>query len=136
MSNGPPMEEFLPHAGSARQRTVLVIDDSVVECMLAPAVLQKLGCAVTCATSAEQALQHIGASRVDLAICDISLPDMDGLALLTALVRTPHAPRCIVLSAHDDALHAEAALRAGARAYMVKPLRLEAMRAMLDKLFR
>ena len=135
MSSGPPMDEFLPHAGSARPRTVLVVDDSVVECMLATALLQKLGCAVTCATSAEQALQHISASQVDLAICDISLPDMDGLALLAALVRMPDSPPCIVLSAHEDALHAEAALRAGARAYLIKPLRLASMRAALDKLF-
>ena len=129
------MEEFLPYAGSARPRTVLVVDDSVVERMLATAVLQKLGCAVTCATSAEQALQHVSASQVDLAICDISLPGMNGLALLAALVRTPHSPRCIVLSAHDDALHAEAALRAGARAYLIKPLRLASMRTALDRLF-
>lgn len=116
-------------------RAALVIDDSVVECMLATAVLQKLGFSVTCVASAEQALRHIAASRVDLAICDISLPDMDGLALVAALALAPQAPPCIVLSAHDDAMHEQAAIRAGARAYLIKPLRLESMRAALDKLF-
>jgi len=131
------MEKLLPPAGTAPVRAALVIDDSAVECMLATAVLQKLGFSVTCVASAEQALRHIEGSRVDLAICDISLPDMDGLALLAALTRAlgPRAPPCIVLSAHDDAMHEQAAMRAGARAYLVKPLRLEAMRAALDKLF-
>ncbi len=128
------MEKSLPQAASAPGRAALVIDDSAVECLLATAVLQKLGFSVTCAASAEQALRYITGCRVDLAICDISLPDMDGLTLLAALASAPQAPPCIVLSAHEDAVHQEAALRAGARAYLVKPLRLEAMRAALEKL--
>lgn len=122
---------FLP----APVRTALVIDDSPVECMLATAVLQKLGFAVICADSAGQALARIADSRFDLAICDISLPDMDGLALLAEIGAASQPPPCIVLSAHDDGLHAQAALQAGARAYLVKPLRLRSMRAVLDALF-
>lgn len=126
------MSKPFQHAGQSSGGTVLVIDDSAVECLLATAVLQKLGFSVTCANSAGQALTCMASDRFDLAICDISLPDMDGLALLAAVRLAPQAPPCIVLSAHDDALHAEAALRAGARAYLVKPLRLEAMRSVLD----
>jgi two-component system capsular synthesis sensor histidine kinase RcsC len=129
------MEEPILHAGSAPVRAVLVVDDSLVECMLATAVLQKLGCSVVCVASAEQALMRMAGSRFDLAICDISLPDMDGLTLLATMQVVAQAPPCIVLSAHDDGLHAEAALRAGARAYMVKPLRLASMRTVLDELF-
>ena len=129
------MEEPLSHAHSAPVRTVLVIDDSTVECMLATAVLQKLGCSVVCVASAEQALMRMAGSRFDLAICDISLPDMDGLTLLAAMQAAAQAPPCIVLSAHDNGRYAEAALRAGARAYMVKPLRLASMRAALETLF-
>ena len=78
---------------------------------------------------------RVAGSLFDLAICDISLPDMDGLTLLAAMQVLTHALPCIVLSGHDDGLHAEAALRAGARAYLVKPLRLAAMRAVLRELF-
>lgn len=129
------MEKPSVHAGSPPVRTVLVIDDSAVECMLATVVLQKLGFSVACVASAEQALAYMAESRVDLAICDISLPDMDGLTLLAALASMPQAPHCIVLSAHGDAAHEAAALRAGARAYLVKPLRLESMRTTLRGLF-
>jgi CheY-like chemotaxis protein len=129
------MEESLLHAGPPPVRTVLVIDDSPVECMLATAVLRKLGCSVVCVASAEQALMRMAGSRFDLAICDISLPDMDGLTLLASMRAGAHAPPCIVLSAHDDGRYAEAALRAGAHAYMVKPLQLASLRAALDTLF-
>jgi CheY-like chemotaxis protein len=129
------MEEAHPHAGPPPLGEVLVVDDSPVERMLATAVLRKLGFSVTCAASAEQALARMASHRFVLAICDISLPGMDGLALLAAMRQRPPAPPCIVLSAHDDALHADAALRAGASAYLVKPLRLESLRAALGRLF-
>lgn len=129
------MEKPLLRAESTPVRTVLVVDDSSVECLLATAILQKLKCSVVCVTSAEQALMRVASSRFDLAICDISLPDMDGLTLLAAMQVLAHALPCIVLSGHDDGLHAKAALRAGARAYLVKPLRLASMRAVLEKLF-
>ena len=119
----------------AASRSVLVIDDSSVECMLATAVLQKLGCSVVCVASAEQALLLLAVRSFDLTICDISLPGMDGLALLASLRACPAPPPCIMLSAHDDAQHASAALRGGALAYLVKPLRLAMMREALADLF-
>ena len=129
------MEEPLLRAVQAPVRTALIVDDSMVECMLATAVLQKLGFVVVCAASAQQALASMAGKRFDLAVCDISLPDMDGLALLAALRAAAQPPACIVLSAHDDGLYAQAALQAGARAYLVKPLRLASMRAALGDLF-
>jgi CheY-like chemotaxis protein len=129
------MEEPFLHAGPAPLRSALVIDDSLVERMLATAVMQKLGFSVICAGSARQALVRMAGRRFDLAICDISLPDMDGLALLGVMRTAFRPPRCIMLSAHDACLHAEAALKAGACAYLVKPLRLDSMRTVLDKLF-
>lgn len=129
------MEEPFPHAGPAPPRAVLVIDDSPVECMLATAVLRKLGYSAICVASAEQALVRMASHQFDLAICDISLPGMDGLALLASMCTCSLPPPCIIVSAHDDKRYAEAALEAGARAYLVKPLRLETMHDALLRLF-
>ena len=127
------MDASSEHAASCR--SVLVVDDSTVECMLATAVLQKLGFSVACVASAEQALLLLAVRRFDLAICDISLPGMDGLAFLANIRACPAPPPCIVLSAHDDTQHALAALRGGALAYLVKPLRLNTMRDTLERYF-
>lgn len=122
------METSSPLVQAAVSRYALVIDDSSVERMLATAVLQKLGFAVYCAATAEEALALLTHCSVDLVMCDLALPGMDGLTLLAALRACPAPPPCIVLSAHDDPRHALAAMRAGARAYLVKPLRLADMR--------
>jgi CheY-like chemotaxis protein len=131
------MEQAFPHAGS-QAPVALVIDDSLVERMLATAILQKLGFAVICVASAEQALLRMAGTRFDLVLCDLCLPDMDGVDLLAAMRTVPQLqpPPCIVLSAHDDGLFAQAALRAGASAYLVKPLQLATLRSALETLSR
>ena len=129
------MEQAFPHAGPAAP-VALVIDDSLVERMLGTAILQKLGFAVICVASAEQALLQMAGTRFDLALCDLCLPDMDGLELLAAMRAMSQRPPCIMLSAHDDGLFAEAALRAGAGAYLAKPLQLATLQAALEALLR
>lgn len=129
------MKVSSPAGSKMLYRCALVIDDSSVERMLATAVLQKLGFSVACAGSAEDALALLAERRFDLAVCDIALPGMDGLALLSAMRAWKAAPPCIMLSAHDDLQHGLAALRHGAKAYLVKPLRLARMRDAVGAIF-
>jgi CheY-like chemotaxis protein len=87
------------------------------------------------APSAEQALTMLGQARHDLMLCDLALPGMDGLQLLDALHALAAPPKCIVLSNHDDPAHVLAALNKGALAYLVKPLRLPALRDLVSRHF-
>lgn len=116
-------------------RSALVVDDSTVERLLATAILQKLGFEVASAQSAEQALTMLEQGRRDLVLCDLALPGMDGLQLLAALHALAAPPKCIVLSNHDDPGHVLAALRKGALAYLVKPLRLPALQDLISRHF-
>lgn len=72
------------------------------------------------AGSVAEALAFIAVHAVDLAIVDLSLDDRSGMELIrTVHQRYPHV-RCLVLSMHDENLHAERALRAGASGYVMK----------------
>jgi len=72
------------------------------------------------ASTAEEALERIPALAPDLVVVDLSLPGMNGIDLVKALkVRIPSI-RILVLSMHDESLHAERAMRAGARGYVMK----------------
>lgn len=71
--------------------------------------------------SAEEALVVFEASRPDLAVVDITLPGMNGLALLRTLKRhRPDLP-VVVLSSLSPERMAPLALDAGAVAYLAKP---------------
>ena len=66
------------------------------------------------------ALSAASAGRPDVAIIDLSLGRESGLELVARLKETEPATRCLVLSVFDESLHAERALRAGARGYVMK----------------
>ena len=75
---------------------------------------------VAVAESAEKALEQISDLKVDLVLSDVSLPQMNGINLVSELhKRYPTLP-CIVLSGHLSSEYARRALDAGARGYVIK----------------
>jgi diguanylate cyclase (GGDEF)-like protein len=109
-------------------KNALVVDDGLVERLLGKAMLEKLGFSVEMASSGEEALAMIGQHPVDLVLCDIAMPGMDGLTLLDTARTQPQAPLFIMSTNHNDAAHAIASMRRGAYGYLIKPLRFEHLR--------
>ncbi len=72
------------------------------------------------AATAEEALERIPAAAPDLVLVDLSLPGMSGMDLLSALHERHSSLKILVLSMHEESLHAERAVRAGARGYIMK----------------
>jgi DNA-binding NarL/FixJ family response regulator len=72
------------------------------------------------AGSVDEALALLADRPVDIMVVDLSLETRSGLELIRA-ARTRHPQvQSLVLSMHDERLHAERALRAGARGYVMK----------------
>ena len=72
------------------------------------------------AGTVDEALKIVEAEKVDIALMDIRLPGMDGIAgTRIMLERSPHTS-VVVISIFDDASHRSAASRAGAKAYVCK----------------
>ena len=68
----------------------------------------------------EQALAVLAEQRVDIMVVDLSLNNRSGLELIRAARANHPQVLSLVLSMHDERLHAERALRAGARGYVMK----------------
>lgn len=71
--------------------------------------------------SAEEALVVLDCARPDLAVVDVTLPGMNGIALLRTLKRRQPDLPVVVLSSLSPERMAPLALDAGAVAYLVKP---------------
>jgi two-component system invasion response regulator UvrY len=79
------------------------------------------------AESGEDAVRGLAEARPDVVVLDISMPGMGGLeAVRRILAREPQA-RILVLSAHEDAMHARRVLKAGAAGYLTKRSAAEAL---------
>ena len=66
------------------------------------------------------ALRLIDALAPDLVLLDVTMPEMDGLALARALVQQAHAPAVVFVTAHDS--FAIAAFDLDAVDYVLKPV--------------
>jgi len=72
------------------------------------------------ASSAEEGFDLATETTYDIAIVDLSLPGVNGVELIKRLRSLDPDVKVLVVSAHDEALYAERALRAGARGYLMK----------------
>jgi DNA-binding NarL/FixJ family response regulator len=72
-----------------------------------------------------EALELLGRVRPDVLLLDMRMPRLDGVGVLEALRTTPNPPPVLVLTTFDDADAFLAAVRAGARGYLLKDVSLE-----------
>jgi diguanylate cyclase (GGDEF)-like protein len=127
------MEDILTRDENRPMKNALVVDDGLVERLLGKAMLEKLGFSVSMAASGEEALELLSVNPIDLVLCDIAMPGMDGLTLLDTARLSPQAPLFIMSTNHNDAEHALASIRRGAYGYLIKPLRFEHLREAVDE---
>jgi len=79
------------------------------------------------ADSGEEAVRTFAEMKPDVVVMDISMPGIGGLeAINRILAREPQA-RILVLSAHEDLMHARRVLKAGAAGYLTKRSAAEAL---------
>ncbi len=106
---------------SEKKRIFLVDDHPLVREWLTNLINQQQDL-VVCgeAGGAREALSAIESIRPDVAIIDITLQSGSGIDLLKSVKKVAPRTAMIVLSMHDESLYAERALRAGARAYVMK----------------
>jgi DNA-binding response OmpR family regulator len=119
------------HSGATP--AVLIVDDEEILAGAVRAYLVRRGYTVDVAGSGEHALARMRQSHLDLVILDYRLPDMDGLETLRRLKQLAPSPEVIMLSAHDGPEIAQGAIRLGAFEYLVKPIDLVRLHAVLDE---
>jgi two-component system nitrate/nitrite response regulator NarL len=107
---------------SARRIGVLIADDHpVYRSGLAEALRSRPEFEVVAeAGDGETALAEIRRLAPAVAVVDLRLPDMDGIAVVEAVEREGLATRLVILSAYSDNAAVSRALAAGARAYLSK----------------
>ncbi len=70
-----------------------------------------------------EALTRVEATRPDVVVVDVRLPDGDGVALCRTLRSLARPPQCLVLTAFDDERALVEAIMAGASGYLLKQVR-------------
>src|SRR5437899_2945620 len=115
---------------------VLLVDqDPSVRGVLTKA-LARFGHDALTASNAAEALQALGASHVDLVICDWNMSassQLDGLELLRLLREEDRDVPVIMLTEFGTIEHAVSAMRAGATHYLAKPFQNEQLQLTVEQ---
>lgn len=115
---------------------LLLVEDDVMVASGIKLGLSDAGYAVDWVGSAERALEVTAVETFDIAVVDIGLPGLNGLALTQRLRKAGHAMPVLVLTARDALQDRVQGLDQGADDYMVKPYELPELLARLRALLR
>lgn len=113
-------------------KVLVVEDDERIRSLLADA-LTAWGYAVSTASSAAEAIAHLEAQLFDTVLCDVRLPEMDGVALLREIKHRDPAVEVVMMTGYPTVRTAVEALKLGAYDYLAKPLNLDELRHLMGR---
>jgi two-component system, NtrC family, response regulator AtoC len=116
--------------------TILVVDDDAYTRDIFEQKLEHSGYEVETAESAEEALGKVKKVDPQLIITDLRMPGMDGLQLLEKVKGSMPDVDVIVVTGHEDMTSAVTAMKAGAFDYIVKPVNLREVDALVERCLR
>ena len=115
---------------------ILVIDDNLTNRETFADVLEGEGHSVLTAGSGEEGLAKLGAAAMDAVLCDLKLPNLDGLATME-LAHEKFGPLpWIVVTGNGNEETAVAAIKQGAFNYLTKPVDLARLKATVESAVR
>lgn len=108
-----------------RALNILCAEDNPYGRVVMNTILRELGHRADFVESGEAAVKAAARGGYDAVLMDVNLPDIDGLEATRRIRALPGAAAkvsVIGISGHDDAAHADAALKAGMADYLPKPI--------------
>jgi CheY-like chemotaxis protein len=135
----PPAIGIGPAEGHAATGTILYIEDNRSNVRLLERLMSRRpGIRLLCATSGEEGIALAARERPNLILLDLHLPDMTGEEVLDRLRTGPRSSGIAVAILSADALpsHPERLLRAGAVAYLSKPIDIARLLRLIDTRLR
>jgi signal transduction histidine kinase/ActR/RegA family two-component response regulator len=128
-----PTTAIVSQTRGARALRVAIVEDNPDVLELTREAVAALGCETFTAADGEQGLECILDTRPDLALIDVGLPALDGYAV-ASLVRQRLAPPPILvaITGYGQRSDRERALASGFDEHLVKPIRPQMLRLLVD----
>ena len=117
-------------------KTIMIIDDSMSLRQVVGIALTSAGYEVLEACDGRDALAKLTGQKIHLMLCDVNMPNMDGISFLKALREVPNYKftPVIMLTTEAGEDKKREGQAAGARAWVVKPFKPEQLLHAVSKL--
>jgi len=113
---------------------VLIVEDDAAARVGLEQLVKSWGFIAESASDGEEALEKVTSFRPAIVITDMVMPRMDGLALLRALPQTGADVTTLLLTAQGTVETAVEAMKEGAYDYLTKPVDIQRLKILLDKI--
>ena len=117
-----------------RSLQILIIDDEPAIRQILSKTAEGAGHTVTVAANGEEALERLSKGDIEVAVCDIRMPDYTGIEVVERARSQGIETIFLMMTAFASVNTAIEAMRAGAYDYMLKPLRNEDLLNRLERL--
>ncbi len=117
----------------AANKHLLIIDDEENMRHMLSSVMTRAGYRVSLAADGAQGLEAVEKEQFDIILCDLKMPEMDGLEFLRVLRERGNATTVIMMSAYATVDTAVKAMKQGAFDFITKPFRNEEILVILAK---
>jgi DNA-binding NtrC family response regulator len=112
---------------------ILIVDDEVNIRNALVTLLEKKGYQAQSVGTAEEALEQLEATSIDLVITDLRMPGISGMEFLRRLKTKWPGTEVVVMTAYGSIETAVDAMRCGAYDYLTKPIDRERFRIVVEK---
>ncbi len=116
-------------------KRILIVDDEENTRIGLTKLLSTEGFEVESVADANKALDYLDQNKVNLVISDINMPEMNGLVFLRELSRKFPSTSVIMITAYGGVESYLEAMNLGAYEYLHKPVRLDELRSVMNKIF-
>ncbi len=117
-------------------KTIMIVDDSASLRQVVGIALKGAGYEVIEGRDGKDALSKLTGQKVHLIISDVNMPNMDGIAFVSAVKQLPayKFTPIIMLTTESDPAKKQQGQAAGARAWVVKPFKPDVLLNAVQKL--
>ncbi len=116
------------------QRKVLIVDDEAIFRGILRSFVESLGYLCVEAESARGALELLKKTHFPIIICDIVMPEMDGLELLRVIKKKYSDVDVLIITGFDNDYSPMRIVQAGASDFLAKPFNLDQLGARIHKI--
>jgi len=113
---------------------ILVVDDEPKLGKLVAEMLELDGHQVQRVGSGRDALSVMNNFAMDVVVTDLRMPEVDGLAVLTAAGKQVDPPDVVLMTGHASTESAVEAMKRGAADYLSKPFSMDELRVRVERL--
>lgn len=117
------------------KQNILIIEDDIKALELMIEIFESEFSTIYAATDGYKALEIFIKNKINVILCDINIPKLNGLETINKIRKINYSIPIIIISAYSDSENLLKASNSNIQGYFTKPLTLDKVEKIMDKIF-